>query len=201
MRSKISRDQAVEYAKAELRLLRDAWWTAHPRPEVASKSEQSVYKWMAQGLAAWSGYNPRQVASPYTLERLDELIEQSLIDCVAFDAVILVAADFEYRRQPMPEPLLGWVQEVQRKRLRRPKMKRGKIPGRYFFRDVAIHQLLQEIVHLGFTATRNDETDHRDSACDIVADALKDIGDPNERIIGADSIKDIWERLKNGGRG
>lgn len=197
MVDKVSRQEAVDYAKAELRSHEKAWWK--PSDEGLAEGP-SIYAWMASGLAGWSGYKPIEGGSPYTLEKIDFLLNQALSNSVAFDAVSLIVADFEYRRQPMPEGLRDWAVAVKQDRILRPKMKRGKIRERYFFRNVVVHQLLQEIVKFGFKSTRDDGSDHKDSACDIVAEAMEEVGDSGIKAIDYDRIKDIWEQLNKGGR-
>lgn len=108
--------------------------------------------------------------SPYRAH-LGLLIKDAPQDPAAFDALALLAAAAIDADQPMAEELKRFAADALRRRIR-PPVARGA-PPTHPARNAVIYGLLREIVdRFGVTPTCNKSSVSRDSACDIVAEAM-----------------------------
>lgn len=124
---------------------------------------------------------------PY-LTYLSHLLAASNSDLVSFDALVRHAAEL-YRKGEWPVPQLRkFKDDVDLEERSRPgKDGRPKdVKEREYFIAVVIYE-----VHciFGVPPTRNDASDHRDSACDIVADAMTAL---RKRPSSFSRLKRIW---------
>lgn len=104
------------------------------------------------------------------LTYLTRLLAASDSDPISFDAVFRHAVQL-YRRGEWPVPQLRkFKDEVDSGERARPKNSK---PRNVEERDYFIAMVIHEVHHIfKVPSTRNDASDHRDSACDIVADAM-----------------------------
>lgn len=123
------------------------------------------------------------------LTYLDHLLAASDSDPISFDAVFRHAGEL-YRRGEWPVPQLRkFKYEVDSEERARPENRKPRnVEERDYFIAIVIYE-----VHCLFDVplTRNDASEHRDSACDIVADAMRII---RKRPSSVDSIKRIWSK-------
>ncbi|QBX35109.1 hypothetical protein E4L95_17425 [Paracoccus liaowanqingii] len=123
------------------------------------------------------------------LTHLTRLLAASDSDPISFDALFRHAAEL-YRRGEWPVPQLRkFKDEVDSEERARP---RNSKPRNVEERDDFIAMVIHE-VHCIFNVplTRNDASDHCDSACDIVAEAMTVIRKSPSSI---DSMRKIWSK-------
>jgi len=127
------------------------------------------------------------------------LINASIFNKAAWDALRILARVHIWERKPLPPQLLDWLDEVLAQRLPRPKTK-GKDPLADFYRNRAIVVAVWYFSHQGMTATRNGSGPGQccyegGSACDVVGKALQDKNTYNENLVYK-SIERIWTLLR-----
>ena len=142
-----------------------------------SRTVEDVGESLAKGWI-FEGSNP---------EDLNLLIAQAPTSPFAWDAAFQI---YEWLEIPsdnhageIPVNLLKLRNDSLEEKIRRPSLKVGRPTE--FFRSFAIQKIVQELVGFGKKATRNDESSHRQSACDAVAQA-------SERQLDFDNVKKIW---------
>lgn len=121
-----------------------------------------------------------------------ERSEQAQYDNVAFE-VACREASFHIAESNLSESVKAFVTGVLLRTIV-PPTNRGKHPVAYKPRDRYIASLIKFLELRGFRATRNDASEHRVSACDILSDALLASG---SSYLSYDALKRIW--LKNRG--
>jgi hypothetical protein len=119
--------------------------------------------------------------------KIEWLISQAEDDSTSFDILTMVAAAYAETPVLMPEALGRWTAAVLRSEKKRP-IRRGKFAEGTGLRNTHIWLTLKWLVQLGMTATRNDAS-LPTSACDAVAQALKQLG---ENPTAYASVKRIW---------
>lgn len=110
-------------------------------------------------------------------------------DSISFDTVFRHAAEV-YRHGEWPVPQLRKFKDAVdfKERARPGNSKPRNVQERDYFIAIVIHE-----VHciFGVPLTRNDASDHRDSACDIVAEAMTVI---RKSPSSMDSMRRIWSK-------
>ena len=86
------------------------------------------------------------------------------------------------------EFLYEFAESVLLGELQRPRHS-GKQKLDYKYRDQGICYLVNGLLDKGFSATRNDATEHRNSACDLVAEAMRSA---NRKPDTYGQVKRIW---------
>lgn len=130
---------------------------------------------------------------PLDMRYITELIAKADDDPLAYDVACTVIGLAVRQKTEMPEEVTNFAADIIIGERQKPK-RRGKNAGAYIFRDRAIVEFVELAMSHGFLATRNDESDHQNSACDIVAEAFKARGLSPKSY---KQIKDIW--LEHGG--
>ena len=106
---------------------------------------------------------------------IEQLIEDAATDALAFDAVCCRAA-FEMRSgQLVNSKLAHFASDVLYGLAKRPKDTRGRKSKKHA-QHQAICKMVEFTTRHGLQPTRNDESDHTESGCDVVARALKEMG-------------------------
>ena len=123
-------------------------------------------------------------------KKLAESAKVSADDC---RVALLVCAEFIDRGQPIPKPLREWFSSHILDGHSAPG-KRGAPGKRTAQADALIHLAVQSIVDVGHAKATRHSYNPPTSACDIVADALSEIG---HSIKNFDDVKKIYERLDN----
>jgi hypothetical protein len=130
---------------------------------------------------------------PLDMGYITELIARAEHDPVAFDVACSVVGRAVRQGAEMPDEVRNFAADIITGERQKPK-RRGKSAGAYMFRDQAIVEFIEIAISHGFLATRNDESDHQNSACDIVAEAFKAQGLSPKSY---KQIKEIW--IEHGG--
>lgn len=127
---------------------------------------------------------------------VEKLVEQAAVDPVAFDAALARGWYVLNGNQEIPISLRIFLAEYLLGDRLRPKGKRGPKSAAvaHSLRYQVICSQIQRLVKIGFTATRNNESNYEDSACDIVAKAMKRL---NLRPSSYSQIVDIWGKRRN----
>jgi hypothetical protein len=125
---------------------------------------------------------------PLDMSYLSELIGKADTDPLAFDVACSIVGRAVRQKTDLPEDVASFAADIITGERRKPK-RRGKNAGAYMFRDQAIVEFVELAMSYGFLATRNDASDHENSACDIVAEALKARGLSPKSY---KQIKEIW---------
>ena len=122
--------------------------------------------------------------------RLSRLLEAAETEPIAYDACSELVMHASYHEIPLPEDLAWFAHEVMCGKKTRPR-KRGQEPSKNVWRNTriifAVHHALREDPSLH--ATRNEAT-NAESACDIVAECLQEIG----FNLKYKTVADIWRR-------
>jgi hypothetical protein len=114
-------------------------------------------------------------------------------DPLAFEAASEAAADLLRQGLVPPAPLARFVADTLDGKRKRPR-RRGPRAGVLWTRDATVRWVLRRLVGLGFQATRNEASDHADSACDIVAEACAMRG---EEPRSYEAVRRIWLGRRN----
>lgn len=112
-----------------------------------------------------------------------KLIEQAQSDKAAHDACRLIFETQLARCEAVPPELGRWVLSAKRPRKGAHKNKP---------RDRAIVNAVRWLAAQGIAPTRNDQSSHGESACDIVAEAMA----AADRFISYDSVKQVWKNAE-----
>ncbi|MCC5974732.1 MAG: hypothetical protein JJT81_11850 [Rubellimicrobium sp.] len=130
---------------------------------------------------------------PLQMDRVIDLIDQSSADPLAFDAASKVVARLLRQGAELPSEVSAFAAGVITGERKRP-IRKGKNAGAYIARDREIACMVEIAARHNLHPTRNDESEHRDSACDVVAEAMQTKGlSPRSYK----QVKDIW--LAHGG--
>lgn len=105
----------------------------------------------------------------------------------SFDVLSALTAEYLETSRPMPEVLAQWAASMMRGEKKRP-VRNGKYALGTLERNTYIWPVLEKLVKRGMTATRNDASPPL-SACDAVAEALKQL---NKSPSSYASVKRIW---------
>lgn len=126
-----------------------------------------------------------------------EAIAGSETDRVAFDALCFLGAGSVRRpdlNPDLPDAFREFLVDVLSGRRRRPAKRRG-LPSPDPYRDELVFEFLDDMVEaFGVAPTRGEDAEHRDSACDLAAEALRGAG---LRPKSHDVCKNIWERYNS----
>ncbi len=100
----------------------------------------------------------------------DQIIKDARRDPDAFDVLRFGAAQQISTGQTLPVQISLWIADFLLGKIERPAATAGR------HKSVGLHHqafsLVEMLVQCGFTATRNDASSHRNSACDLVAEAM-----------------------------
>lgn len=130
-----------------------------------------------------------------SLDRLDEVLRLSQTDQSAFLAACYLAAGYLRSNEPMPESLRLFAIEYLSGRSSIPPRPRVRPTG-----DRKKHDILVEViawtcrrfpVHATRSSNARPGADHKNSACDIVADAMKAL---EMTPANFDDLRKIWDR-------
>jgi hypothetical protein len=119
--------------------------------------------------------------------KIEWLIRRAEDDSTSFDILTVVAAAYAETSVLMPEALVRWTAAVFRSEKKRP-IRHGKFAEGTGLRNTHIWLTIRRLVQLGMVATRNDASPPT-SACDAVAEALKQLGENPTTFA---SVKRIW---------
>jgi hypothetical protein len=129
----------------------------------------------------------------WTGRGVESLIFKAGNDPVAYDALKHIACELLRHGDPIPEPLASFVVEVLQEKRKRPNQS-GRYEGANAQRDHMIALAVFKATELGLSETRNDATPGEISACDAVAEALKNLGQTPSSY---KRVKEIWQDFKN----
>lgn len=124
-----------------------------------------------------------------------EYVRASVWSYVAYEnCVRWIERELECGR-PLPPALVAFSVDLMRGRRKPPGGGRGRPKGRQMARDFTIAEAVAEALAAApaLRATRNDETAHRASACDIVRDVLVE---DFCRVFEYSTVKRIWLESK-----
>lgn len=130
-----------------------------------------------------------------SLDQLDEILRLSQTDQSAFLAACYLAAGYLRSNEPMPESLRLFAIEYLSGRSSIPPRPRVRPTG-----DRKKHDILVEViawtcrrfpVHATRSSNARPGADHKNSACDIVADAMKAL---EMKPANFDDLTKIWNR-------
>jgi hypothetical protein len=110
---------------------------------------------------------------PY--DEIERLCEYAYEDPLIFDQMKAVAGMLLVVEKPLPEALRDFASRVLLGQLERPAQK-GPYTEKSLLKEAIIGQAVQKLCDAGIPASRNDVSEHEDSACDIVAEALGQLG-------------------------
>lgn len=142
------------------------------------------------------------VSIRFTGENLDQLLKESQINNVAWDAAAELARRLLKQNGIVPKLLIPYLTGEE---IHRPRTNRGRHPMENKHRDTCIIMLLSEALRAGYgLVTRNDEPalGKNDSLCDVMDEALKSIQLPQKSATinlhkSYAAIKSIWLRRKH----
>ena len=123
---------------------------------------------------------------------ISRLIEESLSDPVAFQALQGVLHGLRATGETIPGDLSEWALDVADGTRERPTTGPGRSRYTNQVRDAVIVRAVGALVDAGLTATRNEASEPL-SACDAVARAL----DAHEKKLSYAAVVRIWSRRKN----
>lgn len=125
-----------------------------------------------------------------------ELLNEATESAIAFDAVLAWASAHLVNRGSIPDKKVrAFVAAyLLQKKMRPSKAGRRSIEAGHQLRHALLRYAVAQLEGMGFTATRNDASKHRDSACDIVAEAMVELR------FTPQSFKEIKEILPRGDR-
>ncbi len=121
------------------------------------------------------------------------VVKLSLKDVKYFDHIRLTIGALILEQKPLPAPYRYWLNAYLTDGLTVPKRKQGRRENPYDIERVV--DLVSELVQMGLKPTRNDETTTHESACDVVAIALKECGKNPQSYA---RVKRVW--LDNRGK-
>lgn len=113
-----------------------------------------------------------------------KLIEQAQSDKAAHDALQLIFETQLARGEAVPPELGRWALSAKRPR-------KGAHTNKP--RDRAIVNAVRWLVAQGIAPTRNDETLHDESACDIVAEAIAAV----DRSMSYPAVRKVWDKANS----
>lgn len=119
-----------------------------------------------------------------------DLVQWAMKDKVAFDAAVKLGAEYLGRNEPVPSALSIFLSGYLTRSIKRPNQS-GPHRSKNYYRDRLICQSIDVLLELGFKRTRNNATKVRESAYDIVSDALK----PHNIHLSPDAISAVWETM------
>lgn len=121
--------------------------------------------------------------------RPNAVIRWASEDWEAFDGLRLCIAHALEHEKPIPPPIKGWLVEYLRGEARQPRKKRGRKAddGR---RSRIVGEVVATSSKFDLTPTRN-EASEPFSACDVVAEALTQIGEP----ISYEGVKSAYRKV------
>jgi hypothetical protein len=108
-------------------------------------------------------------------------------DPIAHDALCAVAAHINQHGRVVPSKLQGYIISAARGGVVK---RRGRHPVKNLYRDDAIFRAVNIVIGMGIPATRNDDGKRTESACSIVAAALKKCG----ICMKEGGVVSIWEK-------
>jgi hypothetical protein len=141
-------------------------------------------------LAAFEIRNRDMMMCAAALARGATIEAEALHDPYAFDATCRVVATLLISGSPLRNGLEEFAAAVitgSRRRPGRPGLSSEKL----FFRDLFICNLLRRLEARGLNITRNDASKHRNTACDLLSEALLKNG---LKPTSYNGVKDVWER-------
>ena len=149
--------------------------------ELHAQMRKTAMVWGCGGMLGLFG-------EPLQMNRVIELIDKSEADPLAYDAACSVIARALRQGADLPLEASRFAAGVLTGETKRP-IRKGKSAGAYITRDREIAYLIEIAASHDLRPTRNDESEHRDSACDVVAEAMQMKGlSPRSYK----QIKDIW---------
>lgn len=119
-----------------------------------------------------------------------ELVEQAATCPFAWDGCVILLDDLTSQGVPIPDALAAfavqslWYADRGRPSSRGPRRKR--------FRDGAIQTAVRLAVMEGLPAYSNSDTKTGITACDVVAEVLRDDCDDCDNPPGSGAVRDIW---------
>lgn len=139
----------------------------------------------AEGLSPDSRPQGERQPYPATLRRLVAISDRNV---AAFDALCIHGAGLISRDQKLPLEMRAFLVDMLTGKLSRPRP-----PGRpkaHPARDPLLFSCLVDVAErFGLRATRNDATEHEMSACDIVAEAMRQL---RHSPASYSALKRIW---------
>ena len=138
---------------------------------------------------------PRNIRLPVferDTEKIGELLKSASDSVGSFDAAIEWSTDILRSGVPVPAELACFAADVLEGKAQRPK-RRGRTRNGHLYQEAIIYEAIKIAISHGLSETRNDGSSHRESACDVVADALKRLKLKPETY-GA--VKKIWLRVR-----
>jgi hypothetical protein len=120
------------------------------------------------------------------------VVERSLTDPKYFDHIRQTIGVLILQQKPLPDPYRYWLNSYLTDGILPPKRPRGRIEKPHAIERVVC--LVSELVEIGLPPTRNDEASIRESACDVVAAALKSLGKQPQSF---SRVKRIWLENKD----
>ena len=134
------------------------------------------------------GWEPRGLDNRISIERM---INKAENNAASFDILTVITAAYAESGILMPEALGQWTAAVLRGEKKKP-IRHGKFAEGTGLRNTCIWEATRRLVKRGMIATRND-TSPATSACDAVAEALKQM---NESPASYASVKRIWNEFQ-----
>ena len=124
---------------------------------------------------------------PNPMIAISQMINSADNRADSFDVLAVVSEKYFETDRLMPKVLAQWAAAMMRGEKKRPK-RNGKFANGTLERNTYIWPVTRKLVESGMMATRNDESPPT-SACDAVAEALKQLG---ENPTAYASVKRIW---------
>lgn len=178
MSNKTERDTAFAAVLAQVKQFERTYKGFH---ETHAEGRKLAMKLKSGGMLGRFG-------KPLDMSYVIELIGKADTDPLAYDVARSIVGRAVRQKADLPEEVASFAADIITGERQKPK-RRGKNAGAYIFRDRAIVEFVELAMSHGFLATRNDASDHQDSACDIVAEAFKAQGLSPKSY---KQIKDIW---------
>jgi len=183
MSNKTERDAAFAAVLAQVTRFERTYRSFH---ETHAEGRKLVMRMQSGGMLGRFG-------KPLDMSYVIELIGKADTDPLAYDVACSIVGRAVRQKAELPEEVSNFAADIITGERQKPK-RRGKNAGAYIFRDRAIVEFVELAISHGFLATRNDASDHQNSACDIVAEAFKARGLSPKSY---KQIKEIW--IEHGG--
>lgn len=150
-------------------------WAERNSPTLAASMRKTPNRYFNSGEPeniAWEFFTARWIRKDPDLVLRNYFIPKAKYNPDYWEALEQIEVSYHRKGQPLPQGLAEWRVDVIEKKLKKPRRKRGR-PRKNSSRDMQIVHCISVLEFLGMKPMRNDATERKESACDVVAEVLE----------------------------